>query len=79
MLKHGCGLSSLVDALDLEANVLRVLKNEGLRSMPAGVGIRDWWLMLIEEVEFGIPVFVRRRLKVFEVNLVRASEKEDFR
>ena len=65
--------------MDLEANVLRLLKNEVLRSMPAGVGIRDWWLMSTEEVELGNPVLVRRRLKVFEVNLVRASEKEDFR
>ena len=32
-----------------------------------------------EELELGIPILVRRRLKVFEVNLVRASEKEDFR
>ena len=78
-MKHGWGFSSLVDALDLEVNVLSVLKNEVLRSMPAGVGIRDWWLMSIEEVEVGIPVLVRRRLKVFEVNLVRASEKEAFR
>ena len=35
--------------------------------------------MAIDEIELGIPVLVRRRLKVFEVNLVRASEKEDFR
>lgn len=78
-MRGGCGLSSLVDVVDLEAKVLRVLKNEVLRSMPAGVGMREWWLMAIEEVELGIPVFVRRLLKVFEVSLVRASEKEDFR
>lgn len=65
--------------VDFEANVLRVLKKEVLRSMPAGVGIREWWLMVFEDDEFGMPVFVRRRLKVFEVNLVRASEKEDIR
>lgn len=35
--------------------------------------------MAADEVELGIPVFVRRRLKVFEVNLLRASEKDDFR
>lgn len=35
--------------------------------------------MEIEEVELGMPVSVRRRLKVFEVNLLRASEKDDFR
>lgn len=35
--------------------------------------------MAIKEVELGMPVLVRLRLKVFEVNLVRASEKEDFR
>lgn len=68
-----------MDAVDLEANVLRVLKNEVLRSMPAGVGMREWWLMSIEGVELGMLVLVRRRLKVDDVNLVRASEKEDFR
>ena len=38
---EGCGLSSLMDKVDLEANVLSVLKNEALRSTPAGVGMRD--------------------------------------
>lgn len=78
-MRDGRGLSSLMDPVDLEANVLRVLKNEVLRSMPAGVGMREWWLMSIEGVELGMLVLVRRRLKVDDVNLVRASEKEDFR
>lgn len=78
-MRDGCGLSSLIDAVGLEANVLRVLKNEVLRSMPAGVGMRECWLIAMEEVEFEIPVVVRRRLNVFDLNLVRASEKEDFR
>ena len=74
----GCGLCSLIDGVDLEANVLRVLKNEVLRSMPAGVGIREGWLMEIEEIELGMPASVRRRLNVFDVNLLKASEKDDF-
>lgn len=35
--------------------------------------------MEIDELELGIQVSVRRRLKVFDVNLVSASEKEDLR
>ena len=36
------GLSFCVDTVDLEVNVLRLLKNEVLRSIPAGVGMREW-------------------------------------
>ena len=35
--------------------------------------------MEAEELELGMPVSVHRRLKVFVVNLLRVSEKEDFR
>ena len=34
--------------------------------------------MQTEEIEVGILASVRRRLNVFEVNLVKASEKDDF-
>ena len=33
--------------------------------------------MEVDEVELEMQASVRRRLKVFDVNLVRASEKED--
>lgn len=35
--------------------------------------------MEFDEGELWIQASVRRRIKVFEVNLVSASEKEDFR
>ena len=35
--------------------------------------------MEMKEVELGIPASVRLRLKVFDANLVKASEKEGFR
>ena len=34
--------------------------------------------METEGIELGIPASVRRRLNVFDVNLVKASEKDDF-
>ena len=68
-----------METVDLEANVLRVLKNEALRSIPAGVGMRDGRWMEVGEVEPEMPASVRRRLKVFDVNLLKASEKDDFR
>ncbi len=61
-----------------DAKLLSVLKNEELLGMPAGVGSRDWVCSAAREVEEGKLLVVRRRLKVLEVNLLSASEKELF-
>ena len=61
------------------AKELRLLKKDELLGMPAGVGRRDCGFIELVEMEIGSPAGVSLRLKVLEVNLLRASENEDFR
>lgn len=56
--------------------MLKLLKKDVLRGIPAGVGMRDWCLTEVEEEEV---VGKMRRVKLLEVNLLRASEKDDLR
>jgi hypothetical protein len=64
--------------VDLVAKELRLLKKDELRGMPDGVGRRDCWLVEAVEAEFGSPP-ERFLLNVFVVNLLKASETDDFR
>ena len=65
--------------MDFVAKELRLLKKDVLLPAPEGVGRRDRGYTDTVELEVESPAGVRPRLNVLEVNLVRASEKEDFR
>ena len=67
------------DEVDLAANELRLLKKEVLLGIPDGVGRRDLGFIEAVETEVGSPAGVLLRGNVFDVNLLRASEKDDLR
>lgn len=77
----GCVVSLLLtdDEDDLVAKELRLLKKDELLGIPAGVGRRDWGFIEAVDTEVGSPAGVLLRGNVFEVNLLRASEKDDLR
>ena len=65
--------------MDLVAKVLRLLKKDALLGIPDGVGRRDCGFIEAMETDVGSPAGVLLRGNVFEVNLLRASEKDDLR
>ena len=81
LIGGGCVVSLRLtdDEDDLVANEFRLLKKDELLGIPAGVGRRDWGFIEAVEVEVGSPAGVLLRGNVFEVNLLRASEKDDLR
>ena len=67
------------DEVDLVVNELRLLKKEALLGIPDGVGRRDCGFIEAVDAEIGSSAGVLLRGNVFEVNLLRASEKDDLR